>query len=599
MKNYLLPLLFILVLGSCCNKKPKIFPIAEMNVVTPHQQEKLDSIPVEFNGQINWKLVTTLDKSEWIKELFDNNEDLLIDATPLFSKNLLPRLYQYNKFNIIWTSEKNIADAYRAIELSWLDGLMPEDYHLEKLKWLQDKIINAKSSKERAEWLGKHDVVLTDAFILLGFHLLSGKTDPNTLDKNWNYDQRHLSKSTILTLFDYLKQEKLMDGLDQLRPVDVSYRAMMNAMLYYHDQKDEEWSIIGGFDKLELGDTSKIIPIIRKRLTLCCQLNSEVLDSMVFDSVLLKDIRHFQHQHGLDEDGTIGKQTMELLNLTPKERIQKLKANLERLRWMPPYKEENVVEVNIAAFKLYLKKDGNLIHECKVVIGKPYHKTPIFTEKMKYIDINPTWTVPYSIATKEILPTLKKQGAGYLKRNNMSLLNAAGKEVNAYNVNFSKLSKGNFPYTIRQNPGLGNALGEVKFMFPNQYSVYLHDTPSKSLFSSTSRAFSHGCIRVENPLVLAELLLDDKKDWDRAKIEEVIKTQQLTRVNLKKEVEVRILYYTAGLFPDGTLFYLPDVYNRDAALVAELEKPFTYDKDTFKRVYPSRDSVTLDTLIGF
>jgi murein L,D-transpeptidase YcbB/YkuD len=181
----------------------------------------------------------------------------------------------------------------------------------------------------------------------------------------------------------------------------------------------------------------------------------------------------------------------------------------------------------------------------------------------------------------------------------MSLLNSAGKEINAYNVKFSKLSRSNFPYTIRQNPGPDNALGVVKFMFPNQYSVYLHDTQSKALFSRSSRAFSHGCIRVENPLELAEILLDDKKEWDIAKIEEVIATQKLTRVNLKKDVQVRILYYTAGLFSDGTLFYLPDIYKRDAAMADQLEKPFTYDKNTFKRVYPNQDSITLDTVIRF
>jgi murein L,D-transpeptidase YcbB/YkuD len=589
----------VLIFGSCKKNSAKHTIIGEMHALTPHQQEQIDSIPVEFNGKINWKLASTLDKGEWLKDLFDKNEELVIDSLPLFSKNLLPRLYQYNKYNIIWNSEKNIEDAYRAIELAWLDGLRPEDYHLAKLKSLQQKIIGAKTSQERAEWLGRHDVILTDAFILLSFHLLSGKLDPNTLDNNWNYDQRHLSKNTILMLFDYLKKEKLLDGLDQLRPADNSYRAMMSALLYYHDLKESDWQVISGFEKLELGDTSKVITQIRKRLTLCCQLNSVVADSMVFDSVLMKDIRHFQQQHGLDDDGTIGKQTMEILNLTPKQRIEKLKVNLERLRWMPPSKEDYVVEVNIAAFKLYVKKEGELIHECKVMTGLPYHKTPIFTEKMKYIDINPTWTVPYSIATKEILPSLKKQGAGYLKRNNMSLLNSAGKEINAYNVKFSKLSRSNFPYTIRQNPGPDNALGVVKFMFPNQYSVYLHDTQSKALFSRSSRAFSHGCIRVENPLELAEILLDDKKEWDRAKIEEVIATQKLTRVNLKKDVQVRILYYTAGLFSDGTLFYLPDIYKRDAAMADQLEKPFTYDKNTFKRVYPNQDSITLDTVIRF
>jgi len=148
MKKYIALVLLVLSMGGCRQKMPKSLNISEVHAITPHQQEQLDSIPTEFNGKINWRLVTTLDKSEWLKELFDNNGNLVIDSLPLFSKNLLPRLYQYNKFNIIWNSEKNIEDAYRAIELSWLDGLIPDDYHLEKLKTLQDKIINAKTAQE-------------------------------------------------------------------------------------------------------------------------------------------------------------------------------------------------------------------------------------------------------------------------------------------------------------------------------------------------------------------------------------------------------------------------------------------------------------------
>ena len=320
---------------------------------------------------------------------------------------------------------------------------------------------------------------------------------------------------------------------------------------------------------------------------------------MVFDSTLLKEVVYFQKQHGLDDDGVIGKQTVELLNLTPQQRIDKLKANLERLRWLPNDVGDYVVEVNIAAFKLYLKENGKLIHECKVMTGKPYHKTPIFKDEMEYIDFNPTWTVPYSIATKETLPRLKKEGAAYLDRNNMELLNSSGKAINAHNVDFNSLSVGNFPYVIRQKPGPGNALGVVKFMFPNQYSVYLHDTQSKALFSRSSRAFSHGCIRVENPLELAEILLDDKKRWDRDKIDKVVDSRKTTTVNLKKDVDVMLLYYTAGLFPDGTLFYLPDVYKRDQTILELLDAPFIYDEKTHQRAYQNRDSVALDTITKF
>ena len=598
MRNKLILFSSILMLLFSCKNNQQI-TVEEILDLTPHQEENLDSVETEFNNKVNWKIVNEINQSEWIAGQLNNNEKLIIDSLHLFSKNLLPKLYAHKQNNLLWTSEKNIEDAYRALELAWLDGLQPEDYHLSKLKSIQKKILKSTSKEEKSVWISRHDIILTDAIVLYSFHLLTGKIDPVELDNNWNYDNRTISRETLLQLFQFLKDEKILEGLDQLRPSNPSYRAMMNAMLFYHNYKDNEWAEINGFEKLEVGDTNHFVPQIRKRLSLCCQSNAVVTDSMVFDSTLLKEVVYFQKQHGLDDDGVIGKQTVELLNLTPQQRIDKLKANLERLRWLPNDVGDYVVEVNIAAFKLYLKENGKLIHECKVMTGKPYHKTPIFKDEMEYIDFNPTWTVPYSIATKETLPRLKKEGAAYLDRNNMELLNSSGKAINAHNVDFNSLSVGNFPYVIRQKPGPGNALGVVKFMFPNQYSVYLHDTQSKALFSRSSRAFSHGCIRVENPLELAEILLDDKKRWDRDKIDKVVDSRKTTTVNLKKDVDVMLLYYTAGLFPDGTLFYLPDVYKRDQTILELLDAPFIYDEKTHQRAYQNRDSVALDTITKF
>ena len=595
-KNWLLLFVSLTLLFSCRQKTAQ--PDIDFNPLTPHQDQLIDSVAVEITRGIDWAQLEGLNQKALVSLQIDDNSYLKIDSTQLFSVNILPLLYKLNDGQFIWTDTQNIKDAYRVLELSYLDGLLPEDFHKTALESVKQKILDAEVDEQKQALFAKHDILLTDAILMYGFQLLIGKVDPASIDDNWNYPNRTISELTAKSFFEIIKERKVLDGIDQLRPKNIEYKAMMNAILFYSNQLDLEWVDIAIEDKIEVGDTNQNLPLVRERLSLCCKWNETPEDSIVYDSTLLSAIVSFQNSHGLEPDGVIGKATVELLNLTPQQRIDKLKVNLERLRWLHDEVGDYTVEVNIAAFKLSVLEAGQLIYQCNVVTGLPYHKTPIFTAPMKYIDFNPTWTVPYSIATKELLPKLKSQGSSYLSKNDMELLNRSGKAVNASEVNFSELSSGNFPYIIRQRPGNQNALGEVKFMFPNPYSVYLHDTQSKTLFSRSSRAFSHGCIRVENPLALAEILLDDKRNWDRDKIDKVIASKKLKTVNLKRKVDVKLLYYTAGVFSDGTLFYIPDVYDRDDAILETLEEPFTYDVNTLNRVYPNRKPPNVDSLMN-
>ncbi|MEZ5007666.1 MAG: L,D-transpeptidase family protein [Chitinophagales bacterium] len=596
-KNWLLLFVSLTLLFSCRQKTTQ--PDIDFNPLTPHQDQMIDSVAVEVIKGVDWTELDELNQKALVSLQLDNNSDLKIDSTKLFSVNILPLLYKLNDGQFIWTDTQNIKDAYRALELSYLDGLLPEDFHKIALERVKQKLLDAEVEEQKQALFAKHDILLTDAILMYGFQLLIGKVDPASIDDNWNYPNRTISELTAKSFFEIIKERKLLDGIDQLRPKNIEYKAMMNAILFYSNQLDIEWVDIEIEDKIEVGDTNQYLPLVRERLSLCCKWNETPEDSVVYDSTLLAAIVSFQNSHGLEPDGVIGKATAELLNLTPQQRIDKLKVNLERLRWLHDEVGDYTVEVNIAAFKLSVLEAGQLIYQCNVVTGLPYHKTPIFTAPMKYIDFNPTWTVPYSIATNELLPKLKNQGSSYLSRNNMELLNRSGKAIDASSVDFNALSTGNFPYIIRQKSGPSNTLGVVKFMFPNQYSVYLHDTQSKTLFSRSSRAFSHGCIRVENPLTLAEILLDDKKAWDRDKMEKVIATRKTKSVNLKRDVVVKILYYTAGLFPDGTLYYLPDVYKRDQAILEQLEKPFEYNVNTLKRIYPDNSTISkIDSLMN-
>jgi len=280
---------------------------------------------------------------------------------------------------------------------------------------------------------------------------------------------------------------------------------------------------------------------------------------------------HFQARHGIDADGKVGPGTLEELNIPVETRINQLRASLERMRWVFRDLPDRYLIVDIAGFHAYLINEGNQIWETRVQVGKPYHATPIFKDSMRYIDFNPTWTIPPGILQKETLPAIRKDPS-YLSRNNMSVVTTSGKIVDPSTIDWATTTKG-FPYMIRQEPGPRNALGRVKFMFPNQYMVYLHDTPSKGLFARTERAFSHGCIRTQNPFDLAELLLDDQ-GWDRAKIDQVIESRRTTRINLSEPLTVMLLYWTAEADENGTVYFRKDVYNRDAAIIEGLDEPF-------------------------
>ena len=240
---------------------------------------------------------------------------------------------------------------------------------------------------------------------------------------------------------------------------------------------------------------------------------------------------------------------------------------MERWRWMPEDMGDNHIMVNIAAFELQRVNSGSIIERIPVVVGKPYHQTPVFSDKMEYVEINPTWTVPYSIATKEMLPKLKQNpyalGAGYQ-------LLAGGQSVPFSSVDFNQYSRRNFPFTIRQGPGEKNALGRVKFMFPNKHAVYLHDTPSRGLFSRNARAFSHGCVRVYQPIKLAEKILKDVPKWSPGRIADVLASRKTTRVSLPRHIPVHIVYASAFRGEGGTIEFRPDIYGRDKKLYRAL-----------------------------
>jgi murein L,D-transpeptidase YcbB/YkuD len=312
------------------------------------------------------------------------------------------------------------------------------------------------------------------------------------------------------------------------------------------------------------------VPALAARLAVTGDLPpGEAADATatLYGDMLAAGVRRFQARHGLAADGVVGAATLAALNVPVAARIEHLRANLERARWVLYDPESEFLVVNIAGFQLYLVRRGEVVFRTRVQVGRPYRQTPIFKAEMTYVVVNPTWTVPPTIFRNDIVPELRRD-IGYLAARNIDVFDSAGAAVDPAAVDWSGRS---LPYRLVQQPGPNNALGRIKFMFPNEHAVYLHDTPSRDLFDRDSRAFSSGCIRVEDPFELAELLLGRS---ERGRLDAAVASGRTQTIFLPKPTTIMLLYWTAEVDAAGRIAFFPDVYERDAAVIAALAEPF-------------------------
>jgi murein L,D-transpeptidase YcbB/YkuD len=319
------------------------------------------------------------------------------------------------------------------------------------------------------------------------------------------------------------------------------------------------------------------VPLLRERLSVTGDFASEASDSTRFNRELEEAVMLFQERHRLTPDGVVGPGTLEAANVTVDARIDQIRVNLERARWVFHAVHGKFVLVDIAGFEVGLREEGGLIWSCRAQVGKPYRATPIFRSDIKYLVFCPTWTIPPGILEKDTLPAVKRD-PDYLTKKNINAIGRNGNVVDQSTIDWSKYSARNIPYTLRQEPGPNNALGRIKFIFPNPHFVYLHDTPSKSLFDRTDRAFSSGCIRVEKPFELAELLLNDPEKWNREEIERAIESGKTRTVFLPEPMPVLLFYWTVEIGPDGEVHFKKDLYGRDEAVLEGLNGEFTFRK---------------------
>jgi murein L,D-transpeptidase YcbB/YkuD len=343
-------------------------------------------------------------------------------------------------------------------------------------------------------------------------------------------------------------------------PVHPMYEPLRAALAPLQRLSDAPWPVLAlprGVRKLEAGDTASLVPALRSRLALLGDHRALTGDaaaevSVRYDDALVEAVTRFQRRHGLLDDGIIGAGVLRALNVTPAERLRTILVNMERLRWVPDHPPSTAIVVNIPEFRLHVLEEGRDVLTMPVVVGAVATRTVIFADSVSMVTFSPTWTVPASITRKEILPAMRRD-PGYLARHQMAIIGGTADEP-----------------LIQQRPGPQNALGAIKFTFPNPYGIYMHDTPSRGLFAREQRAFSHGCIRVAEPLALAEYLLRADSTWTTERMRRAMDRLQPTEVPLRTPVPVFLVYFTAWVDGDGVLQFRDDVYGHDARLAAEL-----------------------------
>jgi len=497
-----------------------------------------------------------------------------VSGVQVAAKRLLPELYARRGFTRAWSTPASSEELLRAIRDSATDGLSPDDYLLDTLQSARTEAERAGASLDAKI---DYDLLQTEALIRLLYHLIFGKVDPQSFDPTWNFTRKVDLGEPADFVQNVIDSGEVYARIERAKPQHEMYRGLKAELARQRElQAGGGWIAIPAGPTLKAGATDPRVRVLRARLEATGELARDAEpDSNEYDTSVEAAVKTFQARNGLDADGAIGPATLRALNVPIGARIEATRVNLERGRWLLHDLAPTFVVVNVAGYEVYYLRDGKVVWSARAQVGKPYRATPIFESAMTYLVLNPTWTVPPGILANDILPAQRRDSSTLAKKR-LEVVDHDGRPVAASSIDWANATPRNFRYMLRQQPGPENALGRVKFMFPNPYSVYLHDTPSKGLFDKNERAFSSGCIRVERPLELASLLLEGQTGWDRAAIDRAVDAGTTRSVTLARPVPVLLSYWTAWVDRGGELQLRPDVYGRDAKVAAGLDAPFSF-----------------------
>ncbi len=497
----------------------------------------------------------------------------------LYAPELMQFLYAGRDFAPLWPQQgpgDGAQAARQAIAAADAHGLRPADYHLAAIDALHaDATPTGRATRE---------LLLCDGLLMLGSHVRSGKVQigaytprRNLLAVDADLPARLVGAATPVQFVSDLASS--LAGYPRLQQALARYRALAG---------QGNWPLLPDGPTLRPDQRADAVLVLRERLlregvdgaaSVASNAASDPASNpagTLFDAPLQAAVRRFQARHGLDVDGAVGRQTRRALAVPVDTRVAQLVANLERRRWLGASPGRQQVRVNVAAFSLEAIDGDAVALRMRVVVGQPYRATPEFSDRIRYLVLNPYWEVPPRLAQQDKLPLIRADVA-YLERQHLRVLKGWGEDaqqIDPASVDWQRVATP-LPYRLRQDPGPWNALGRVKFMFPNAHNVYLHDSPARELFAHAERSFSSGCIRLEDPLALADWLLAQHPRWSPATLRAALDQGEMPTVHLREPVPVHLLYWTAWVGSDDAVHFRRDIYQRDGRLAAALATPLT------------------------
>ncbi len=491
--------------------------------------------------------------------------------------------YRGRDYEPAWLSldgpEPSARELLDALQRTREDGLEDRDYRGDEIGRLLERVEAAAGLTDgragpRLQVEADLELLLSDALVAIGKHLYEGVVDPRTLEGEWSSERESLDAVAVLAAA--LRGGGVRATLETLRPDHPQYAGLRVALAALRSAAaDGGWGRVPGGEVLEWGVRDRRVRALRERLRRSGDLPagpSSVSDADFFDSFVEEAVKRFQRRHGLEADGVVGARTLEALNLSAAWRVRQVEANLERWRWLPAELGDRHVLVNVPGFSVSVHEPVRVVSRHRAVVGRTDRSTPTFSSRIESLVLAPYWNVPRDLAIRDILPRIRRSPS-YLASQGMKVLDArTGAPVAPESIDWASLSGSELVgrYRLRQDPGPRNALGQVKFVFPNRYAVLVHDTPDRELFGRSVRAFSSGCIRVERPLEIADWLLAGDPEWTPERTRRTIATGKETTVSLREPVPVHLVYLTAFVDENGGLGFAPDLYGRDSALAAAL-----------------------------
>jgi murein L,D-transpeptidase YcbB/YkuD len=533
--------------------------------------------------------------STLLKKQFQKNRASLLRH--LSNKRFLRNFYYKNNYDPLWMDNKGLKkEKYQELFLHINNDLtLSKHGHFLKKTEILEKELENNLTKEEAF---RMELQLTSLYYDFLKHSIYGEIQWKNFSgklrnlKRYRINAKWLRKKPEFDLQLLLANPNIKETLKQIQPKNFGYQKLLEGLSKLYTIKENGgWKKLPYFKVLKLESTGEIVLKLRERLKasgdyLSCENNASNIPlgktknennesfqepyidpNAIFGSCLDKAVKHFQKRHGLVIDGIVGGGTQRALNATIDEKIERVLLNIDRIKWLPRHENERYLIVNLPEFMLHYIEDNKVKKQIRVIIGDKKHPTPIFSQEISYVVLNPYWKIPEGITKREIIPSVIKN-RNYLRKQGLVIRRTwseRSKIINPHNIYWEQyLWAGmKFPYRIMQPPGPKNALGKIKFKFPNQFAVYLHDTPTRHLFKKDIRAFSHGCVRIAEPHSLLETVASFNENINMKKADKILKGKRKVQYNIKNKLPIYLVYLTAGMNEENQLEFRNDIYRYD------------------------------------